>query len=267
MWRNFSAWGGADRPAALLSLSIVSHGQSEIVRLLLADLRSCLSPGDEVFLTLNIHEPFAPSQYPFQLRILKNAVPKGFAANHNAAFRQARGDLFCVLNPDIRITANPFPALRACIEADSQVAACAPLIVSPRGIPEDSLRRLPTPSVILKKLFGAVGVPDYDLRGPVIYPDWIAGMFIVFRREAFAAAGGFDERYFLYYEDVDLGTRLRLTGWRLAACAEARAIHDARRQSRRSLRYLRWHVSSMLRFFFSPAYRRARRAATRQEAR
>ena len=247
----------------MLSLSIVSHGQSELVRLLLEDLCACLSPGDEVLLTLNVSEPFAPSRYPYELQILKNAIPKGFAANHNAAFRQARGELFCVLNPDIRIAANPFPALRACLDADPQVAACAPLIVSPRGTIEDSIRRLPTPSVILKKLIGAAGKPDYDLRGPVIYPDWIAGMFIVFRREAFAAAGGFDERYFLYYEDVDLGTRLRLAGWRLAACPPARAIHDARRQSRRSLRYLRWHASSMLRFFCSPAYRHARRAATR----
>ncbi len=247
----------------MLSLSIVSHGQSELVRLLLEDLRACLSPGDEVLVTLNLPEPFAAPRYPCELRILKNAAPQGFAANHNAAFRQARGDLFCVLNPDIRIAVNPFPVLRACLEADPRVAACAPLIVSPGGTVEDSIRRLPTPAVILKKLIGSAGEPDYDLRGPVIYPDWIAGMFIVFRREAFAAAGGFDERYFLYYEDVDIGTRLRLAGWRLAACAQARAVHDARRQSRRSLRYLRWHAASMLRFFCSPAYRHARRAAMR----
>lgn len=241
------------------SLSIVSHGQSELVRLLLEDLRECLSPDDEVLLTLNTAEPFAPSRFPYQLRILKNAVPKGFAANHNAAFRQAHGDLFCVLNPDIRIAVNPFPALQACMDADPRIAACAPLITSPRGFTEDSIRRLPTPLVILKKLIGGARKPDYDLSKPVISPDWIAGMFILFRREAFAGAGGFDERYFLYYEDVDLGTRLRLAGWRLAVCTSARATHDARRQSRRSLRYLRWHALSMLRFFCSPVYRNARR--------
>ncbi len=69
--------------------------------------------------------------------------------------------------------------------------------------------------------------------------------------EAFAAVGGFDERYHLYYEDVDLCARLRLAHRDVVLCPTVEILHDARRESHRNLRYLGWHVRSMLRFFTS----------------
>jgi N-acetylglucosaminyl-diphospho-decaprenol L-rhamnosyltransferase len=66
---------------------------------------------------------------------------------------------------------------------------------------------------------------------------------------------GFDERYFLYYEDVDLCGRLCLAGLRVVVCPDSQVVHHAQRSSRRSLKYLRWHLASMLRFFLSPVYR------------
>jgi N-acetylglucosaminyl-diphospho-decaprenol L-rhamnosyltransferase len=247
----------------MLSVSIVSHRQAGLIALILDDLRSCLSQRDEVFVTLNVPEKFsfAPTEFPYQLRVAANESPKGFGANHNAAFHRSRGRFFCVLNPDIRIETNPFPVLTDWLTNDAQVAAAAPVITAPDGQVEDSARRFPTPSIILAKLLGRTRHPDYELRSDIVYPDWLAGMFIVFRRDAFEAVNGFDERYFLYYEDVDISARLALAGWRVALCTGARAVHAARRQSHRSLRYLRWHVSSMLRFFASSAYRGVRRGA------
>ena len=88
----------------------------------------------------------------------------------------------------------------------------------------------------------------------MLYPDWVAGMFMVLRSETFRAAGGFDEGYFLYYEDVDLCWRLQRSGLRAALLPTVRAIHDARRSSHRKLRYLLWHGKSMLRFFAKRAW-------------
>jgi len=82
----------------------------------------------------------------------------------------------------------------------------------------------------------------------------VAGMFMLIPTKIFQRIGGFDERYFLYYEDVDLCARLRVSGHVVRFCPNARVVHEARRQSHRSLRYLRWHITSMLRFFFSSAY-------------
>ncbi len=71
---------------------------------------------------------------------------------------------------------------------------------------------------------------------------------MLFRSEVYSELAGFDERYFLYYEDVDLCRRLRRRGYDVRLLPSVSAVHDARRESRRSLRHLRWHLASMLRF-------------------
>jgi GT2 family glycosyltransferase len=88
-------------------------------------------------------------------------------------------------------------------------------------------------------------------------------MFLLFRSQAFRAVGGFDSRYFLYIEDVDICTRLRVAGWRLLQVSEAEVIHDARKQSHRSLKYTRWHLAGMLRYWSSPGFWRYRRLLSR----
>jgi N-acetylglucosaminyl-diphospho-decaprenol L-rhamnosyltransferase len=233
-----------------ISISIVSHGQGALVEALLSDLESCRSLPVEVILTVNIKEdlPFDAKDFDFPIRIIANAAPKGFAANHNAAFRMTKADYFCILNPDIRLERDPFPCLLRELKHPT-VGAAGPLIVDPSGRIEDSARRFPTPASILRKaLFGA-GKPEYTIGEATIYPEWIAGMFMVFDSTVYRSIGGLDERYFLYYEDVDLCWRLQRHGYRVALVPAVRAIHDARRESHRNLHYLAWHAASMLRFF------------------
>ena len=78
----------------------------------------------------------------------------------------------------------------------------------------------------------------------ILYPDWVGGMFMLFSREMFSAIRGFDERYFLYYEDVDLCARLTLRGYKVCLTPKSKVIHQAQRTSHRNLRYLRWHLSA-----------------------
>jgi GT2 family glycosyltransferase len=82
-------------------------------------------------------------------------------------------------------------------------------------------------------------------------------MFMLFRPEMFSAVGGFDEGYHLYYEDVDICARLKVAGCRIVACPGVFAIHSARRESHQNLRYMKWHLQSMIRFFLSRSYRNA----------
>jgi hypothetical protein len=245
----------------MISVSIVSHGQGALVAGLLADLDAHCGDAIEVLLTVNDPEslPFERADFRFPMRVINNRTAKGFGANHNAAFRVSQTEFFCVLNPDIRLRANPFGQLTERLR-DPEVGVAAPLIRSPAGGIEDSARRMPTPLSILRKALSGERKPDYEVGTADLHPEWVAGMFMLFRRETFAAAGGFDERYFLYYEDVDLCTRLSLAGKSVVYCPAVEAIHDARRASHRSLRYLRFHVASMLRFFCSaPFWRRLMR--------
>jgi N-acetylglucosaminyl-diphospho-decaprenol L-rhamnosyltransferase len=216
---------------------------------LIEDLAGIAEPHLEIIVTNNI--PMVRSQKRmdhFPMVVIENDKPQGFGANHNAAFARAQGDFFCVLNPDIRISRNPFPALLAeC--SRSEVGLAAPKILSPSGRIEDSARRFPTVSLLARKALGAGQAGDYDLTDRPISPDWVAGMFMLFRKEVFSEVGGFDESYFLYYEDVDVCRRLRLRGFDIRLVPSVDAVHDARRDSRRNLRHMRWHVASMIQYF------------------
>jgi hypothetical protein len=244
-----------------LTLSVVSHGQWGLVRKLLSSL--AVWRGDcalEVWLTLNLDEQLDSdfSQLPFFVGVLKNANPQGFAANHNQAFSHAKGRFFAVVNPDIVLTQALWGQLIEALSAPG-VGVVAPRVVSPQGNQDDSARRFPTPAIIAAKARGRAFGPDYDFATGPTPVDWVGGMFMVFRREVYAQMGGFDTRYFLYYEDVDLCARLRLAGYQVLVCDDATVVHDAQRCSHRSWRYMRWHLRSMWRFFTSDVYRQLRR--------
>jgi N-acetylglucosaminyl-diphospho-decaprenol L-rhamnosyltransferase len=234
----------------MISISIVSHGQAELLSALLMDLARIGSQSSfEVILTKNIPEQFAfaADDYPFPLRVIENKHPKGFGANHNAAFQQAIGAYFCVMNPDIRIHDNPFPSLLSAMTAN--VAVVAPSIVAPDGIVEDSVRRFPTPINLFAKLLGisdgSYSVPSHGKPYPA---DWVGGMFMLFDGEAYKGVNGFDEAFFLYYEDVDICARLWKMRRKVLANPQVCVIHDARRTSRHNLRYIAWHLESMARY-------------------
>ena len=247
-----------------ISVSVVSHGQAALVAQLLEDLRRHKPSGIEILLTLNTEEalPFDPASFPFPLTTIRNPAPRGFGSNHNSAFARARGAFFCVLNPDIRLTRDPFPALVGELR-DASVGAAAPLILDPAGGVEASARPFPTLFSLARKALGLEPQRYYEIGKKSISPDWVAGMFVMLRREVFAAVGGFDTGYHLYYEDVDLCARLRLAGYDVRLVPAASAFHHARRQSRSDLRFALWHLRSMSRFLASDLRRRLRGGAPR----
>ncbi|MHB8453182.1 MAG: glycosyltransferase [Acidiferrobacterales bacterium] len=252
-----------------ITISVVSHGQGSLVKALLDDLNKYSSQQIEMILTVNLEEnlPFEGKNYDFPIRIVRNAKPRGFSANHNAAFALRSNEYFCVLNPDIRLNEGPFRRLLSSL-ADPSVGVVAPLVHSAEGSIEDSARRMPTPLVIIRKLFDRNQGPDYPIGHEPINPDWVAGMFMLFRSDVYARMGGFDERYFLYYEDVDLCARLMLADYKIVLDPRVSVIHNARRESHRHFRYFRRHIASITRFFLSPVFFRhmLRRMRMRKQA-
>lgn len=243
------------------SISVVSHGHRNFVLSLLDDLARIERRDLEVILTWNLKDeaiPIDARSFPFRLISIVNPSPYGFSKNQNAAFRHSCGENFVILNPDISLPEDPFDALLHVVSTRPD-AICAPLILNCDHEREDSARFFPSPWFLLKKAVAkacgiALAIQDVPCRDRLLNPDWIAGMFMVIPRPIYAALDGLSERYFLYYEDVDFCARARLQRFDILVTKDAIAIHNARRESHRNLRFLAWHMTSALKFFTSRAY-------------
>ena len=234
-----------------ITLSVVSHAQADLVKGLLRTIDETGSGAflEEVIITNNIAEESSYYLESAPVRLITNDKPKGFGDNHNYAFKNSRGKYFCVVNPDIRLKSNPFPYLLEAIKNPS-TGLVAPLTVRSDNSLQDSLCYFPSVWQIIKKL---LGYKDY--RYPIkseVEPfevDWAAGMFHFYDSKVFKLIGGFDDKFFLYYEDVDICMRLWLADIRILACPRAIVIHDAQRSSHKKLRFLLWHIGSLFRYF------------------
>ena len=249
---------------ATVHVSIVSHGHGPLVRDLLRDLAGAHLPGLRVTVTLNVQEPIGveAAAVPFPLTVVENAAPRGFGANHNAAFRRGPAEgWFCVANPDVRVGPEVLGRLVQMMAAHPVAAVAAPRVRDQAGRLQNSARLLPTPGRLVRRALRLLPPLDYPAGTGWRRADWVAGMLMVLPARAFAELGGFDERFFLYYEDVDLCCRARLHGYDVLLDETTFVIHDGLWDSHRNLRYLRWHLASMGRFFTSSVYREARRRA------
>jgi GT2 family glycosyltransferase len=235
-----------------LSVSIVSHGHGQMAQHLVSSL--LLFPEiEQIIVTLNIPEDF-PSFSSDRVILKKNIQPKGFGANHNAAFSLSQSDTFCVLNPDIIFEVNPFPILLNVLN-DYSVGVVAPLVLSADGYPEDSMRYFITPLTMAKRIM-RLNSGYYSIKNCEndFFPDWVAGMFMLFQANTYEKVGGFDESYFMYCEDADICTRIWKTGYRVVGCLSTRVFHNAQRASHRSFKHLLWHLRSMARYFVIHSY-------------
>lgn len=222
----------------LVTLSIVSHGDAKQVKQLLDSLLRYESAElFQIIITDNLGDdvPDLKESEWQSLHILRNKNPLGFAANHNQAFQLAIGRYFCVLNPDVLFEQEVFSSLIRLLE-NRQADIVAPLIVDAEAANQDSFRDFPT-------------------------PDWIAGIFMLMISETYHALSGFDEKYRLYFEDVDLCARAQLAGLKLLIETNVRIRHDAHRASRKNPIYLLWHIQSAVRFFTSDVYRNIYRSS------
>lgn len=235
-----------------VTVSIVSHGQLDMILPLLEELNQFSAAlVDKVVLTHNLPEPdlLAGRHFGFPLQRVHNSVPMGFGGNNNQAFKHCESEWFLVLNPDIRFDGEVLAPLIGL--AAPRAGLLAPRILEPGKIEPEQHRRIITPLEILTRRRPGYPIPDA--------PDWIPGLFMLFRGEAFREIGGFDDRrYFMYGEDFDICARVRLAGWHLQIGEALRVRHEAQRASRTSWRHLWWHVTSLLKLWASGAFWRLR---------
>lgn len=240
-------------------ISIVSHQQFDLVKLLLRDLTmQNLDDGCLIILTINIPEDLTGLEEFCELpiKLVCNEQPYGFGENHNRAFNLAPSSFFLVMNPDIRINKNNFNLYEYVKRAQSLDAKIvAPVVTDALGRFDGNHRKYPTVTNLFLRFLGYERESQNSEHllscNEIFTTDWVAGMFVMYKSEAYKCLGGFDSRYFMYMEDVDICRRSELM-YKVSSVVMPtfQVIHNAQRASRRKIKYLFWHIRSALIYFF-----------------
>ncbi|MDC3067723.1 glycosyltransferase [Paracoccaceae bacterium] len=221
-----------------------------MVNKLLSDLALCDLKNCTIVVRSNIEEDFEILSVDMDLIHVKNLNPAGFSSNHNRNFELKKSQYFAVLNPDLRID-NPkiFDKLIVVLKNNPMSLVC-PSVADSKGEIQDSARKFPTFFEMFKRFFlSKTKKIILDPKKSIEKVDWCAGMFHLYPSALYTKMKGFDENYFLYCEDVDMGLRLNKNGYSTLICRNIVVEHDAQRDSHKRLRYFYYHIRSFLRLY------------------
>jgi N-acetylglucosaminyl-diphospho-decaprenol L-rhamnosyltransferase len=223
-----------------LSVSVVSYRT-------LALLRRCLSALErdraDVDLDVTVVDnasgdgsaEMVGAAFPW-VRLIRNERNVGFGAAHNQAMRVASGRHLLVLNSDATPGAGALRALVDFLDAHPSVAVAGPMLRLVDGSVQPSRRRFPT---IATLLFESTQIQRFWPHNAVLRHyymadrsddepqevDWLVGACLCVRAQAAAEVGLFDERFFMYSEELDWCRRFRAAGWRIAYVPQAQVVH------------------------------------------
>jgi N-acetylglucosaminyl-diphospho-decaprenol L-rhamnosyltransferase len=181
----------------------------------------------------------ALERYP-NVRLLRTGANLGYGSAVNRAVDELSkesgySEFFVVANPDVQWGPRSIDILLDAAARWPRAGALGPLIRDPDGSVYPSARHLP--SLIRGGMHAVVGpfwnsnpwTAEYrqERQAPSERPvGWLSGSCLLLRRAAFNEVSGFDERYFMYMEDVDLGDRLGKAGWQNVYVPSAEILHD-----------------------------------------
>lgn len=226
-------------------------------------IRSVIGSASDVFLSIVDNSPM-PLDHPLfddpRVTYQHTGANIGFGAGHNRAFEAVTGrsDVHFIVNPDVSFTPAVIGTLAAIFESVADVAAVMPAIYDEEGEQQHLCKALPTPIQLIGRRF----VPSATLRerldrtyefrdlpreGLVDIPN-LSGCFLGVRSTLFMQVGGFDERYFMYMEDIDLVRRLGDCG-RTVYAPTVSITHGHARGSYRLNKLMLTHIRSAIRYF------------------
>jgi GT2 family glycosyltransferase len=197
------------------------------------------------------------------VRVLQCERNIGFGAANNLAFRQAQGRFVLILNPDTIVDRRALQAMLEFMASHRAAGACGPKLLGADGrtlSPWCARRELFPIDVFFEYTYLYRLFPHHRVFARYTMGDWdhtadrqvvsVSGACMLLRRAALEQVGGFDERFFMYGEDVDLCRRLRLHGWQVWFVAGAAVRHLGAQSTRRTRdRGALWAVQSMTLLF------------------
>lgn len=222
--------------ALKLSVIIVTYNSAE-------DIVSCLDAirfsGDfETIIVDNASQDSTRqilANYPHR-KLLLNPKNFGYACANNQGINLARGEYVLLLNPDTKMEPDAIDQLVKFLDRHPDVAAVAPRLLNPDGSQQLSIRSFPTFGNVLYELLGlsrlfpgsrrfaSWRLRYFDYNQPAFIEQPMASCLLI-RRSVLIELGGFDEKFPIYYNDVDLSLRMHQKGYKTAYLPDARVYH------------------------------------------
>lgn len=174
----------------------------------------------------------------------------GFGAGHNLAFKKLKekSDIHMIINPDIYFKGSEISDFLLWFYNDKDISLCTTKVCYLNGEKQNIVRNIPTPLDLLKRKFKiSTGEIDIDNNSIQEIP-FAHGCFLVFKTEVFSKINGFDERFFMYMEDIDIFIRAKQYG-KTAINTNYSIFHEFRKGSSKSFKLLKFHLISAYKFF------------------
>ena len=249
-----------------ISIIIVNYNVKEFAANLLESLEKSKDRFRlEIFLVDNASSDGSVSylkrRYP-HVTYIENRDNTGFGKANNQAIRLARGTYTLLINPDTIVRQDTLKAMYGHMEKHPESGAAGCKMLNPDGtFAPESRRSVPTPMTALWKILGLttlfprnkrfsayyLGGEDENKQGRVPV---LSGAFMFFRTHVLKEAGGFDEQFFMYGEDIDLCYRIRQKGWEIDYVPDTSIIHYKGESTRKeNLDYVVTFNKAMYLFF------------------
>jgi N-acetylglucosaminyl-diphospho-decaprenol L-rhamnosyltransferase len=251
-------------PLESVAVATVSYNSSSHLRPFLASLRDGEDPGLHVVISDNGSNDLDATRSAateFGATLLELGANLGYGGAINAAVASLPETIRYILvsNPDIRIGHGAVTTLVEAFERHRDAGAVGPRVLNEDGTVYPSARKLPSLRTgVGHAVFSGLWAGNPWTRSYREESDgfaderavgWLSGSFVLVAREAFDDIGGFDEGYFMYFEDVDLGYRLSKHGWSSVYVPSAEVIHTgAHSTTNDSARMIRTHHQSAYRY-------------------
>lgn len=195
-----------------------------------------------------------------KLRYMAMPSNLGYGKAHNVALRESayyKTDLHLVINSDILVKAEDIDAMHDWMLSNPQVGQLMPKVVNPDGTQQYLAKRLPAPIDVFGRRFlpawmmakrnKRYELRDQDLTHPVNAP-YLSGCFMMLRTKAAVEAGLFDERFFMYPEDIDLTRRIH-RNYLTLYYPQWTIVHKHEKASYKDKHMLRIHIQNMCLYF------------------
>jgi GT2 family glycosyltransferase len=197
------------------------------------------------------------------VRIIEQRDNLGYGRGNNEASKLARGEYLLILNPDNVMPPEGVATMLAALKADPKAGVIGPALVYPDGSLRPSARTFPSPKDLLsKRAFPHRWHATYEkeherlLSAPAVNVDWLVGACLFLRADLYKELGGFDERFFLFFEDIDLCRRIHALGKSVIYLSSLKVLDRKGRLSGSSIFSLftrkttRIHLASALKYFW-----------------